>query len=55
MTSNLEEFRNLETRRLYREERTYRADKLVEKCLARPELKGIQDLDTNTSRNLVFF
>ena len=39
--------------KLYREERAYRADKLVEKWSRVPEIgKGIKDLNTNTARNL---
>lgn len=42
-----------ENDRLYREERNYRADRLVEKWSRVPEIgRGIKDLPTNTARNL---
>lgn len=39
--------------KLYREERNYRADRLVEKWARVPEIgKGIKDLSASTARNL---
>ena len=53
MTSRPERIQESRDEKLYREERNYRADRLVEKWSRVPELgKGIQDLDTNTARNL---
>ena len=39
--------------KLYREEKSYRSDVLVEKWSKVPEIgKGIQEMDTRTARNL---
>lgn len=47
---NMQESRD---EKLYREERNYRADRLVERWSRIPEIgKGITDLPTNTARNL---
>lgn len=41
------------TEKLFREERDYRTDRLVEKWSSVPEIgKGIQDMGVNTARNL---
>lgn len=41
------------TEKLFREERDYRTDRLVEKWSAVPEIgKGIQDMESSTARNL---
>lgn len=41
------------TEKLFREERDFRTDRLVEKWSSVPEIgKGIQDMEVNTARNL---
>ena len=53
MTSRPARMQESRDEKLYREERNYRADRLVEKWSKVPEVgKGIQDLSTNTARNL---
>lgn len=44
------------TEKLYREEREYRADRLVEKWNAVPEIgKGIKDMNPRAARNLAIY
>ena len=53
MTSRPARMQESRDEKLYREERNFRADRLVEKWSKVPEIgKGIQDLSTNTARNL---